>query len=152
MTVKYIDKKIINIIVKGSFHQCDLSVFSTDSVSKQCILNCVAAVSFTKFVPLYKWSPNNIGSILIHGDSIYKTVKSNHDFLHVSNVHSRIPAFHQIFTISTNAEYYGSIEKKSFGTVHTTLKKSTFGMIKKTSRNYKLIFCDYLIFTDINCL
>ena len=51
-----------------------------------------------------------------------------------------MPTFLQIFTISTNAEYYGSIEKKSFGTVHTTLEKSTSAMIKKTSRNNKLIF------------
>ena len=46
-----IDNKIIDILVKGSFHQGDLSIFSTDSVGRQCIANCVAAVSFAKLVP-----------------------------------------------------------------------------------------------------
>ena len=135
-----IDNKIIDILVKGSFHQGDLSIFSADSVGRQCIVNCVAAVSFAKLVPLYKWSSNNIDSILKCGDSIYKTVKTNHDFLHVSDVGSKISAFHQIFNISTNAEYYGSIEKKSVDTFHTTLEKSTCTMIRKTSRNNKWIF------------
>ena len=93
-----IDNKIIDILVKGSFHQGDLSIFSADSVGRQCIANCVAAVSFAKLVPLYKWSSNNIDSILKCGDSIYKTVKTNHDFLHVSDVGSKISAFHQILT------------------------------------------------------
>ena len=70
----------------------------------------------------------------------YKSVKSNHDFLHVSGVGSRIHAFHQIFNISINAEYYSSIEKKSSSAVHTTLEKSTSAMINKTSRNNKWIF------------
>ena len=108
-----IDNKIIDILVKGSFHQGDFSIFSADSVGRPCIANCVAAVSFAKLVPLYKWPSNNIDSIMKCGDSIYKTVKTNHDFLHVSDVGSKISAFHQIFNISTNAEYYGSIEKKS---------------------------------------
>ena len=135
-----INNKIIDILVKGSFHQGDLSIFSADSVGRQCIANCVTAVSFAKLVPLYKWSSNNIDSILKCGDSIYKTVKTNHDFLHVSDVGSKISAFHQIFNISTNAEYYGSIEKKSVDTFHTTLDKSTRTMIRKTSRNNKWIF------------
>ena len=117
-----------------------MTIFSADSVGRQCIPNCSAAVSFTKLVPLYKWSSNNIDSILRNGDSIYKTIKSSHDFLRVSDVGSRIHAFCQTFNISTNEEYYGSIEKKSFGTVHTTLEKSTSAMIRKTSRNNKWIF------------
>ena len=140
MAVKCIDKKIVDTIVKGSFHQGDLSIFSAESVGKQCIPNCFAAVSFTKLVPLYKWSHGNFDSILRNGDSIYKTIKSNHDLLHVSDVGSRIHAFRQTFNISTNEEYYSSLEKKSFGTVHTTLEKSTSAMIRKTSRNNKWIF------------
>ena len=50
--------------------------------------------------------------------------------LHVSDVGSRIHAFRQTFNISTNEEYYGSIGKKSFGTVHTILEKSTSAMIR----------------------
>ena len=90
MAVKCIDKKIVDTIAKGSFHQGDLSIFSAESVGKQCIRNCFAVVSFTKLVPLYKWSSDNINSILRNGDSIYKTIKSNHDLLHVSDVGSRI--------------------------------------------------------------
>ena len=99
-----------------------------------------AAVSFTKLVPLYKWSRDNIDSILRNGDPIYKTIQSNHDLLNVSDVGSRIHAFRQTFNISTNEEYYSSLEKKSFGTVHTTLEKLASAMIRKTSRNNKWIF------------
>ena len=67
-------------------------------------------------------------------------VKSSNDFLHVLDVGSRIHAFHQTFNISTNEEYYGSTEKKSFGTVHAMLEKSINEMIRKTSRNNKWIF------------
>ena len=113
MAVKCVDKKIVDTIVKGSFHQGDLSIFSAESVGKQCIPNCFTAVSLPNWCH-YKWSCDNIDSILRNGDSIYKTIKSNHDLLHVSDVGSRIHAFHQTFNISTNEEYYGSLEKKIF--------------------------------------
>ena len=52
MAVKSVDKKIIDTIVKGSFHQGDFSIFSADSVCRKCIPNCFAAVSFAKLVPI----------------------------------------------------------------------------------------------------
>ena len=56
--------KLIENVVKGSYHQGDTSAFSETSVGGQCVLNCVIAGLYHSTVPLGKWTSESLDNVL----------------------------------------------------------------------------------------
>ena len=59
--------KLIEKVVKGSFHQGDTSVFGQNSVGHQCVANCVIAGLYNSIVLVSNWTSHNLDNILWSG-------------------------------------------------------------------------------------
>ena len=56
--------KLIENVVKGSFHQGDTSVFGQNSVCCQCVPNCVIAGLYNSIVLVSNWTSDSLDNIL----------------------------------------------------------------------------------------
>ena len=56
--------KLIENVVKCSFHQGDTSVFSETSVGPECVPNCVIAGLYNSIMPLSRWTSESLDNIL----------------------------------------------------------------------------------------
>ena len=79
--------KLIENVVKGSFHQGDTSLFSEISFGHQCVPNCVIAGLYHSIVPVSRWTSESLDNILLHGDKLYNSISKNTNFLQVILVH-----------------------------------------------------------------
>ena len=87
------EKKYFVQIVKRSFHQGNTSIFSANSVGKQCVPNCAIAALYTSIVPLYKWTSDILDNILKCGDKLYNDINSGNDFLQVHEIGKEITMY-----------------------------------------------------------
>ena len=85
--------KLIEHVVKGSFHQGDTSVFSPNSVGHQCVPNCVIAALCNSVVPMSRWSSDLLDNMLQHGDKLYSSIKKTTNLLQVNDIGPQITAF-----------------------------------------------------------
>ena len=109
--------KLIEKVVKGSFHQGDTSVFGQNSVGHQCVANCVIAGLYNSIVLVSNWTTHNLNNIQRSGDKLYK---------------------------STSKTNFGRIRKdKADNNIGSTLEKATFSVIQesKTDRYILCILC-----------
>ena len=132
--------KLIEHVVKGSFHQGDASVFSLNSVGGQCVPNCVIAGLYHNIVPMSRWTSESLDNILQHGDKLYNSIKKTTDLLQVNDVGPQITAFENPYNFCIGHEFFGRIRKhQSDNHVGSTLENSTFSVIHGEKR--ELILC-----------
>ena len=120
-------------IVKGSFHQGDTSIFSRNSVGKQCIPNCAIAAIYTSIIPLYRWTSDILDKILECGDKLYNDIRAGNDFLQVHEIGKEIRMYNNLYAFQIRHEYFGCIHNEcELDTVNMTLEKATFVHYKNT--------------------
>ena len=128
-------------IVKGSFHQGNTSIFSANSVGKQCVPNCAIAALYTSIVPLYKWTSDILDNILKRGDKLYNNINSGNDFLQVHEIGKEITMYNNLYAFQIRHEYFGQIHNQSaLDTINMTLEKATFCALQQ-NKKYPWVYC-----------
>ena len=85
--------KLIENVVKGSFHQGDTSVFGQNSVGHQCDPNCVITALYNSIVLVSNWTSNSLDNILHCGDNLYQSTSKTNPLLQVQDIGPQITAF-----------------------------------------------------------
>ena len=99
--------KYFTKIVKGSFHQGNTSIFSSNSVGNQCVPNCATAALYTSIIPLYRWTSDILDNIPKCGDKLYNDIHSGNDFLQVHEICKEIRIHHNLYAFQIRHEYFG---------------------------------------------
>ena len=136
--------KLIEKVVKGSFHQGDTSVFGKNSVGCQCVANCVIAGLYNSIVLVSNWTTHNLDNILCSGDKLYKSISKTNFLLQVHDIGPQITAFENTYDFHIGCEFFGRIRKdKADNNIGSTLEKATFSVIQenKTDRYILCILC-----------
>ena len=136
--------KLIEKVVKGSFHQGDTSVFGQNSVGRQCVANCVIAGLYNSIVLVSNWTTHNLDNILWSGDKLYKSISKTNPLLQVHDIGPQITAFENTYDFHIGHEFFGRIKKdKADNNIGSTLEKATFSVIQenKTDRYILCILC-----------
>ena len=124
--------KLIEHVVKGSFHQGDTSVFSLNSGCHQCVPNCVIAGLYHNIVPVSRWTSEPLDHILWHGDKFYSSIKKTNNLLQVNDSGPQITAFQTTYNFYIGHEIFG---KNKYN------KKSS---LKKSKLTYSIL-SDFLV-------
>ena len=133
--------KLIENVVKGSFHQGDTSVFSETSVGHQCVPNCVIAGLYNSIMPLPRWTSESLDNILRHGDKLYKSISKTNELLQVNDISPQIAAFQNTYNFHIGREFFGTITKQqSHNHIGSTLEKATFSVIQE-NKTKEFILC-----------
>ena len=129
------EKKYFVRIVKGSFHQGNTSIFSTNSVGKQCVPNCAIAALYTSIIPLHKWTSDILDNILKCGDKLYNDINSGNDFLQVHEIGKEITMYNKLYAFQIRHEYFGQIHNQSaLDTINMTLEKATCCALRQNKK------------------
>ena len=133
--------KLIEKVVKGSFHQGDTSVFGQNSVGRQCVANCVIAGLYNSIVLVSNWTTHNLDNILWSGDKLYKSISKTNSLLQVHNISPQITAFENTYDIHIGHKFFGRIRKdKADNNTGSTLEKATFSVIQENTTD-RYILC-----------
>ena len=133
--------KLIENVVKGSFHQGDTSIFGQNSVGRQCVANCVIAGLYNSIVLVSKWTSHNLDNILLCGDKLYKSISKTNSLLQVHDIGPQITAFENTYDFHIGREFFGRIRKdKADYNIGSTLEKATFSVIQENKTN-QFILC-----------
>ena len=133
--------KLIEKVVKGSFHQGDTSVFGQNSVGRQCVANCVIAGLYNSIVLVSKWTTHNLDNILWSGDKLYKSISKTNPLLQVHDIGPQITAFENTYDFHIGHEFFGRIRKdKADNNIGSTLEKATFSVIQENKTD-RYILC-----------
>ena len=128
-------------IVKGSFHQGNTSIFSSNSVGKQCVPNCATATLYTSIIPLYRWTSDILDNILKCGDKLYNDIHSGNDFLQVHEICKEIRIHNNLYAFQIRHEYFGRIHNQcALDTVNMTLEKATSCVLQQ-NQNCQWAYC-----------
>ena len=135
------EHKYLKRIVKGSFHQGDTSIFSRNSVGKQCVPNCAIAALYTSIIPLYRWTSDILDKILKCGDKLYNDIYAGNDFLQVHDIGEEICMFNNLYAFQIRHEYFGRIHNESaLDTVNMTLEKATSCALQE-NKKCQWVYC-----------
>ena len=136
-------QKLVHHIIKDSFHQGSLYTFDTTTAGHQCVPNCIVAAAYASIIPVSKWTGESLDCILHCGDTLYKKVKTDNDFLQVCEIGKEIYVFGQTFKIKIENEYYGTLQTDEIEktTVGTTLEKVTYTMNHSLSQSKQYVWC-----------
>ena len=129
--------KLIENVVRGSFHQGDTSWFSENSVGHQCVPNCVIAALYASIYHVSKWTTDNLDRILYCGDKLYNAIPKTNDFLQVQSIGTQITEFGNTYNFQIEDEFFGRVRKDI--NIGTTLEKATFTVIQQ-NRGKKVNF------------
>ena len=133
--------KLIEKVVKGSFHQGDTSVFGQNSVGHQCVANCVIAGLYNSIVLVSNWTTHNLDNILWSGDKLYKSISKTNSLLQVHDIGPQITAFENTYDFHIGHEFFGRIRKdKADNNIGSTLEKATFSVIQENKTD-RYILC-----------
>ena len=133
--------KLIEKVVKGSFHQGDTSVFGQNSVGCQCVANCVIAGLYNSIVLVSNWTSHNLNNILWSGDKLYKSISKTNSLLQVHDISPQITAFENIYDFHIGCKFFGRIRKdKADNNIGSTLEKATFSVIQENKTD-RCILC-----------
>ena len=133
--------KYFTKIVKGSFHQGNTSIFSSNSVGKQCVPNCATAALYTSIIPLYRWTSDILDNILKCGDKLYNDIHSGNDFLQVHEICKEIRIHNNLYAFQIRHEYFGGIHNQcALDTVNMTLEKATSCVLQQ-NQNCQWAYC-----------
>ena len=128
--------KLIENVVKASFHQGDTSIFGQNSVGHQCVANCVIAGLYNFIILVSKWTCHNLDNILLCGDKLYKSISKTNSLLQVHDIGPQITAFENTYDFHIGHEFFGRIRKdKADNNIGSTLEKSTFSVIQENKAN-----------------
>ena len=114
--------KDIKSVIKGSFHQGDLSVFDVSSVGRQCVPNCVIGALYSTLLPMAKWTSDVLDKILLCGDKLYRKIRTENDFIQIHEVGSHINEFGNTYKLSIDKEFFGHINEVRQVSVGTSLE------------------------------
>ena len=124
--------KYFRNIVKGSFHQGNTSIFSANSVGKQCVPNCAIAALYTSIIPLYRWTSDTLDNILKCGDKLYNDIHCGNDFVQVHEIGKEITIHNNSYAFQIKDEYFGRIHNQcSLDTINMTLEKATSCLLQQ---------------------
>ena len=98
--------KLIENVVKGSFHQCDTSVFDQNSVGRQCVANCVITGLYNSIVLVSNWTSHNLDNILWCGDKLYKSISKTNFLLQVHDIGPQVTAFGNTYDFHIGHELF----------------------------------------------
>ena len=133
--------KLIENVVKGSFHQGDTSVFDQNSVGRQCVANCVIAGLYNSIVLVSNWTSHNLDNILRCGDKLYKSISKTNSLLQVHDIGPQVTAFENTYDFHIGREFFGRIRKdQADNNIGSTLEKATFSVIQENKTD-QLILC-----------
>ena len=133
--------KLIENVVKGSFHQGDTSIFGKNSVGRQCVANCVIAGLYNSIVLVSKWTSHNLNNILLCGDKLYKSISKTNSLLQVHDIGPQITAFENTYDFHIGRKFFGRIRKdKADNNIGSLLEKATFSIIQENKTN-QFILC-----------
>ena len=133
--------KYFTKIVKGSFHQGNTSIFSSNSVGKQCVPNCATAALYTSIILLYRWTSDILDNILKCGDKLYNDIHSGNDFLQVHEICKEIRIRHNLYAFQIRHEYFGRIHNQcALDAVNMTLEKATSCVLQQ-NQNCPWAYC-----------
>ncbi|CAC5390456.1 unnamed protein product [Mytilus coruscus] len=110
-----------NFVVQGSFHQGDKR-FGNNS-GKQCVANCLSALTHSKFKSLKDWDQKYLDKVLIDGNKIYSNIH-----LLVSDLPGMIEMSGKFLKISRKEsitaviDNYGTIDFREFGNLYLWTK------------------------------
>ena len=93
-------------IAVGSYHQESVQHFHPQSVGRQCVPNSIASIAFAKLNAIHTWTQNNVNTILINGDKLYRHVSSPHDLLEFEDLPSRFDMYGSQFIMSKGIDTY----------------------------------------------
>ena len=133
--------KLIENVVKGSFHQGDTSVFHQNSVGCQCVTNCVIAGLYNSIVLVSNWTNHNLDNILRCGDKLYKSISKTNSLLQVHDIGPQVTAFENTYDFHIGCEFFGRIRKdQADNNIGSTLEKATFSVIQENKTD-QFILC-----------
>ena len=133
--------KLIEKVVKGSFHQGDTSVFGQNSAGRQCVANCVIAGLYNFIVLVSNWTTHNLYNILWSGDKLYKSISKTNFLLQVHDIGPQITAFENTYDFHIGHEFFGRIRKdKADNNIGSTLENATFSVIQQNKTD-RYILC-----------
>ena len=133
--------KYFRNIVKGSFHQGNTSIFSANSVGKQCVPNCAIAALYTSMIPLYRWTSDTLDNILKCGDKLYNDIHCGNDFVQVHEIGKQITIHNNSYAFQIKDEYFGRIHNQcSLDTINMTLEKATSCLLQQYKK-CQWIYC-----------
>ena len=109
--------KLLENVVKGSFHQGDTSIFGQNSVGRQCVANCVIAGLYNSIVLVSKWTSHNLDNILLCGDKLYKSISKTNSLLQVHDIGPQITAFENTYDFHIGWSFLEELEKATFSII-----------------------------------
>ena len=132
--------KLIENVVKGSFHQGDISVFGQNSVGHQCVPNCVIAGLYNSIVLVSNWTSNSLDNILHCGDKLYQSISKTNPLLQVQDIGPQITAFENTYDFHIGHEFYRRTRKDQSDNIGSTLEEATFFVIPENKTNQFILF------------
>ena len=133
--------KLIENVVKGSFHQDNTSVFDQNSVGCQCVANCVTAGLYNSIVLVSNWTSHNLDNILHCGDKLYKSISKTNFLLQVHDIGPQVTAFKNTYDFHIGCEIFGRIRKdQADNNIGSTLEKASFSVIQENKTD-QFILC-----------
>ena len=124
--------------VRGTFHQGDRRF--AESMGKQCVPNSIMAIIYTNILPLNQWKTEHLDSILIAGDTLYKYIDTQHDYLLINDIPNTIEAFGKQYQIEKTMEIFGVLSNTSSESIGQTLEQAIMSMIN-TDKITNAVMC-----------
>ena len=98
--------------VKGTFHQGHPDYFEADSVGRQCVTNCVAAMVFATNLSVGNLLPAQLASVLTEGDRLYRNVRQtqsiDNPYLMLDDIPSCVEMLNRRYFLTTDRDLFGS--------------------------------------------
>ena len=113
-------------VVQGSFHQGDGSIFSEQSVGRQCTCNSLIAICCNDLDACSNWNSGTLDAILVEGDNLYNNILSsracNSPYLLVSELPVEVTFNNHKFSIHVGEPIVGLVDSISqFATLRDAL-------------------------------
>ena len=124
--------------VRGTFHQGNRRF--AESMGKQCVPNSIMAIIYTNILPLNQWKTEHLDSILIAGDTLYKYIDIQHDYLLISDIPNHIEAFGIQYQIEKTMEIFGVLSSNTSESIGQTLDQAIRSMIN-TDKMTNAVIC-----------
>ena len=132
------DRSTLFPTVRGTFHQGDHRF--SKSMGKQCVANSVIAIIYTNIVPLNEWETEDLDSILIAGNVLYKSINLPHDYLLISDIPNIIETFGKEYQIHNIKEIFGTLGNNNSEGIGESLEEAIMSMIG-INENTNAVLC-----------
>ena len=110
---KYIPMSNSAMIIACDIHQGDLSVFSSETVGRQCVPNCLAFFAFAYLRSSTDWQCVDLNAILKEGNRLYSEIPKTHPFLSISDIPEELNIFEVYWLTQKSFEHSVPLDKKA---------------------------------------